>query len=196
MTVATADVDAARAAGASSSDLALISKLKAYAAQFTAYRQDLQRRGPAIARTNDYDLMVEYGRLVDRADYIQEKVTAALAAIDSAFRTARSALGLDGLRALSALGVVWLIPVAVIAAAVALIGYWITDYLKFVKRDDARQQIVAQLTAAGMSPIEANRQAAETTKEAGGLFADVGKAAGLVAALVGAYFFYQWYRGR
>lgn len=197
MTAIAADVDAARAAGASESDLAAIVRLKQLAAQFEAYRLELVRRGPAVAKTNDYNLMVEYGRLVERADSIKAMVTKALAAIDSAFRAARSALGLGGLRAVSSLGFVWLIPVAIIAAAVAGLGYWISDYLKFARRFDEQQRIADELTAAGMSPIEANRQAAATVKDAaGGLFADVGKAAGVVGGLVAAYFFYQWWRSR
>lgn len=152
---------AARQYGASSSDISLLATFKQRVAEFQAARGELQRIGAAIARTNDMEAWREYGELVARSDAIEGKVTAALNAIDASLRAVRAAVGLDGLRALSALGIVWLIPVAVIAAALALLGYWLSDFMKFRERFGEQQRVAQELVAQGVDPIEAQRQASE-----------------------------------
>ena len=150
---------AARAAGASDADLDLIAQLKARARDFELARQQLQRLGAAVAKTNDYDLQMQYSRLVDRSESIRSKITAATTAIDNAVRWARGALGdLTG-RDLGALGVVWFLPGAIILAAIAVIGFWLTDYQKFAARFDEQTRIAAELVAGGMDPAAANVEA-------------------------------------
>lgn len=152
---------AARQYGASSEDLSLLAKFKARVADFQAARRNLQKIGAQVARTNDMRAWEEYGKLAARADAIESKVTAALNAIDSAFKAARAALGLEGVRTLAGLGIVWVLPVAVIAAAIAVIGYWMTDYLKFAERYSEQQRVAQELVAQGVDPVEAQRQAAD-----------------------------------
>lgn len=198
MTTAATDphVATARQYGASSSDISALASFKARVAEFNAARANLQKIGAAIARTNDMEAWRQYGELVARADGIQSKVSSVMGAIDSAFRTARAALGLDGLRALSGLGIVWLLPVAAIVAAAAVIGYWLADYAKFAKRYSEQQRIAAELVAQGVDPAEAQRQAAQVAAAAApqGLGEAVG---GLLkfAVIIGVGFF-VWSRYR
>lgn len=157
---------AARAAGATDADLDLIARLKARAHDFELARQELQRMGAAIARTNDTALLMEYGRLVERSDRIKSQISAATSAIDKAVSWARAALGELSAPELGALGVVWLLPGAVILAALAVIGYWLTDYRKFALRFNEQTRIASELVAGGMAPgaanIEAGRAVAAT----------------------------------
>ena len=152
-------VVAATQYGASSSDISMLRTFKQRVAEFQAARGELQKIGAAIARTNDMQAWREYGELVARSESIESKVTAALRAIDASLAAVRAAVGLDGLRALSALGIVWLIPVAIIAAALAVLGYWLADYAKFAARYREQQRVASELVAQGVDPIEAQRQA-------------------------------------
>lgn len=195
MTVAAlAQVDeqaaAARAAGATDADLNLIERLKSRAYDFRIARADLQRLGAAVAKTNDYDAMMEYSRLVNRADSIQTKIGAATTAIDNAVQWARSALGDLTEQQLGALGLVWLLPSAIILGAIAVIGYWLTDYRKFSARFDEQTRIATDLVAGGMDPAAANIEAGRAVAAtAPGLF-DFGNVATFGAiALVGVLLF-------
>ena len=82
---------AAEAAGATAADVDLIARLKSRAADFELARQELQRMGAAVARTNDTALLMEYGRLVERSDRIRSQISAATNAIDKAISWARAA---------------------------------------------------------------------------------------------------------
>ena len=150
---------AAREYGASSSDVSMLANFKSRVAEFQAARGELQKIGAAIARTNDMEAWRQYGELVARADSIESKVTAALRAIDSTLSAARAAIGLDGVRALAGLGFVWVLPIAIIAAALAVLGYWLSDYAKFAARYREQQRVASDLVAQGVDPIEAQRQA-------------------------------------
>lgn len=187
--------DAARDAGASERDLSIIGNLKTRAAEFEAARQELVRMGPAIARTNDYDLMVQYGELVNRADSIKSKINTAMSVIDRSIQMARAAFGSAGMSALSDLGVVWFLPVAVVTAATAVIGYWLTDYLKFSERFKQQARIASELEARGLDPVEAQRQAAEAVAATapGWFSAFTGKTALWAGVLlVGALVYREW----
>lgn len=191
-----AQIIAARESGASDSDLSIIANLKERAREFEAARLELTRMGPAVARTNDYDLMVEYGELVNRADSIKSKIATAMQAIDSSIRWARGTFGVSGMATLSSLGLVWFLPAAVIAAAIAVIGYWINDYMKFSQRFDQQARIASELQAQGMDPSEANRQAAAAVAATApaGFFTGLGGNIAIWAALllVGALAFREW----
>ncbi len=154
-----AQTAAARAAGASEADLSLIDRLKSRAQDFEIARADLQRIGAAVARQNDYDLSMEYARLVSRADSIRSKIGAATTAIDKAVQWSRAALGDLSGQDLGALGVVWLLPGAIILGAIAVIGYWLTDYRKFSARFSEQTRIATELVAGGMDPAAANIEA-------------------------------------
>jgi hypothetical protein len=188
---------AARQYGASASDIAMLADFKQRVAEFQAARRELQKIGAQIARTNDMAAWAEYGKLVERADSIERNVTAVTNAIDSALKSARAALGLEGVRALAGLGIVWVLPVAVIAGAVAIIGYWMADYLKFAKRYSEQQRIVAELVQQGVNPIEAQRQAAEVVAAAApSMFGNVAGVLKFVAIVGVGFFVWQQYRRR
>ena len=188
-----AQIVAAQQYGASKSDLSMLQTFKQRAAEFLGARADLQRLGAHIARTtNDEKTLLEYGALVDRAAFIEEKISQATRAIDASFTAVRRAIGLDGLRALSALGIVWLLPVAIVAGALAVLGYWLSDFAKFKARFSEQQRVAAELVSQGVAPIEANRQAAAivASAEPQGLAATVGGA--LKFALIAVAGFYLW----
>lgn len=153
-------VIAAQQYGASSSDVSMLANFKNRVGEFNAARRELQKIGAQIARTNDMDAWRQYGELVARADAIESKVGGALRAIDSALKSARAALGLEGMHALAGLGIVWVLPIAIIAAALAVLGYWLADYMKFAKRYAEQQRVAGELVAQGVAPAEAQRQAA------------------------------------
>ena len=167
-------IEAAVSAGATASDISLIQNLKDRAAEFETARLELVRLGPAVARTNDYELLMEYGRLTARADSIKAKITAATKAIDNAISWGRATFGSEGMSSLSSLGLVWFLPAAVITAAVAVIGYWLSDYFKFARRFTEQNRIAVDLVAQGMAPAEAQRQAAEAVAATSpGMFAGI-----------------------
>lgn len=191
-------LQAARDSGAADADLSLIENLRQRAAEFEMYYQDLLGKGAAIARSGDNAMMQEYGDLIARAETIREKITAATSAIDKAIGWARGTFGSAGMNQLSSLGLVWFLPAAVITAAVAVIGYWVNDYVKFARRFAEQQRIAADLAARGMDPAEANRQAAAAVAETvPGWFGGSGTSKVLLwAALLGVgLMVYRSYRG-
>jgi hypothetical protein len=152
-----AQLEAATAAGASDAELSQILNLKARAAEFQRAFDQLLSWGAAVEGT---ELEAEYSKLVGRGFSLRDQVQAATAAIDDALRWARGVFGLDGLQALAGLGIVWFIPLAAIGAAVAALGWWLADYAKFARKFAEQGRIAAELRAAGVDPIEAQRQAA------------------------------------
>jgi hypothetical protein len=189
---------AAQQYGASSSDISLLRTFKQRVAEFQTARGELQRIGAAIARTNDMEAWKQYGELVARSEAIESKVSAAMRALDASLAAVRAAVGLDGLRALSSLGLVWLIPVAVIAAALAVLGYWLSDFVKFRQRYTEQQRVAQELVSQGVDPIEAQRQAAEVVASAAPpAFGESIAGALKFAAILGVVFFAwrQWGRG-
>jgi hypothetical protein len=185
-------VASAKQLGASKADLTLLEQFRNRVETFQRSRAELQTIGAQIARTNDMTAWKEYGELVARADSIETKVTAALRAIDSAIAQGRAALGLEGMRALAGLGIVWLIPAAVILAALGVLGYWLADYAKFRARYSEQQRVAGELVAQGVDPIEAQRQASAVVTAAAPstLAGNVGSA--LKYALIIGVAFYAW----
>lgn len=187
---------AAAEAGASHSDLDLIATLKSRVADFNAARDELQRMGAAVAHAGNVELEREYGRLVGRAEQIQSQIDAALGAVDSALKWARAAIGLEGLRSLSAMGVAWFLPAAVLVGAIAVIGYFLTDYIKFAKRFNEQTRITQELVAAGIDPATAQRQAAETVAAAAPGFSFGGFSQPLMLGLLATLGVLLWTRYR
>lgn len=181
------DLDLARQAGASESDLEVIRQFKERAQDFALSEANLHKLGVAVARMGDAELEKEYGDLVARADWIRSKIQAVTQAIDNAIRTAKSILGLQGLNAVGQLGA-WFIPIAVIVGAVAIIGYWLADYAKFVRKLQEREQIAADLVAQGVDPQAAELQASRAISEStrGGLFNVDFSSPIVIALLIGA----------
>lgn len=151
---------AAIEAGASDSDIALIRDLKRRAADFEAQRQELIALGPAIARSGDNALMLEYGQLVARADSLKGKITTGLRLIDQAIAAVKNVIGISGMRTLGDLGV-WFLPAAGIAVIIAALGFWVNDWLKFKARARSQLQLQQQLIEGGTAPAAAAREAAQ-----------------------------------
>lgn len=189
-----AQTRAAKAAGASEADLSLIQRFKSRARDFQLARDELQRMGAAVAKTNDYDLLMEYSRLVDRGNTIAATIEKATRAIDDAIAFARGALGDLTHERLGSLGVVWLLPSAVLLGAIAVVGYWLADYMKFAKRFNEQARIAAELERQGMDPAQAQVEAGRAVgATAPTFFGQLGNAATLVAiAVVGFVLFRNW----
>lgn len=193
-----AQVQAAREAGASERELRELANLKTRAQEFEAARSWLESIGPEVMSTGDTELMVMYGSLLNRADAIKSRIAQVTNTLDQALRWARGVIGLNGMRTLSGLGVVWFVPLAVMAGAAAMIGWWMKDYLRFRERFVAQRETAARLKSEGMDPAEAERQAADiVSRTAGrGFFAafggDMGKVFGV--ASVGLLALYIWNR--
>lgn len=150
---------AAIEAGATDSDIALIRDLKTRAAEFEAQRLQLVAMGPAIARSGDNALMLEYGQLVARADSLKSKITTGLRLIDQAIAAVKSVVGISGMRTLGDLGV-WFLPAAGIAIIIGALGFWITDWLKFKAKARSQLQLQQELIEGGTAPATAAREAA------------------------------------
>jgi len=151
---------AAIEAGASDTDIALIRDLKNRAAEFESQRQQLVAMGPAIARSGDNALMLEYGQLVARADSLKSKITTALNLIDQAIAAVKRVVGISGMRTLGDLGV-WFLPAAGIAVIIGALGFWVTDWLKFKSKARSQLQLQQELIEGGTAPAAAAREAAQ-----------------------------------
>lgn len=135
----------------------LISK----AQEFTQLWNSLTQLAPAAS--SDPQLQSDYNTLMARGDYIRSTVQSITQGFDSGadwfnntLATFRNAVGLGevpraGVRALmrlNGLGILPLVPIAVILAAVAAITYWITDAYTM----QGRLNLAAKVQAAGGNP--------------------------------------------
>lgn len=190
-----AQVQAAEEAGASEFELGQIFSLKERAAEFAAAFDALLSWEQQIAGT---DLEPEYQRLVDRGFSLHDTVTEVMAQIDSALGWVRGVFGLEGLRATGTLGLVWFIPLAAIAAALAALSFWLNDYIKFSKRFTEQQRIARELEAQGVAPVEAQRQAAAAVAATApsGFLAPLATPLGMLALVGGGWFVWRWWQSR
>lgn len=182
-------IAAAEDAGASDREINAIAELKERANVFSEAWEHLQSIESAVKET---ELEDEYNALMRRGRAIKETVQRAVSAIDDAIGWARGSLGLDNL---GNLGVYWFIPLAVISAATAALGWWIADYRKFAKRFDEQQRIADRLKGEGVDPIEAERQAAAAVAGAApGWLQPLAQPLGLVALGTLGYLGYRIWR--
>jgi hypothetical protein len=150
----------------------VIGQFEQKANDFLAARADLAAQAPFIA-AQPADIQAEYADLVARADSTQsniQKVQAALADVKNALTGAwnyvtgvwdsfaatvvpdiNAATGLSPYAGLQGLGSPFfpLIPIAIVAAAVAALAYFLNDYAQFSKK--------VQLLKQGMSPADVNK---------------------------------------
>jgi hypothetical protein len=192
-------IAAAEAAGASELELSSIFKLKQLAADFAQAFQNMLSWESAVAGT---DLEAEYDRLMDRGFSLRDRVADLMNTIDSMISTVAGwwrklvsyIPGLGTMRPYESgtLGVVWFVPVAAIAAVVTALGFWLADYAKFAKRFSEAQRIAADLQAEGVSPIEAQRQAAAAVAgTAPGFLSNLSGPLGLVGLGLGGWLIYR-----
>lgn len=159
MTLTPEQIAAAEAAGATEQELSYMEQLIERAAIFDRAYEHLQAIGPTV---RDTELEDPWRKLMQRADDLRGRIEAARSAVADALSWVRGVFGLNGLSGARGLGIVWFVPVVAIGAIVAAIGYWLSDYYKFVRRFDEQRRLAAELEARGVDPIEANRQAAAT----------------------------------
>ncbi len=137
-------------------DQGLIERFKARIAEFREVFARLRGIGEQIPAP----MQGEYQDLINRGNTIESTITTVTDGINTAVNWFRGAFGLDAVNMAQRgqLGLIPLLPVAAITGALALIGYWITDTMAFMKRVDAMVALVQQ----GYTPTEA----AEAVKEA------------------------------
>lgn len=135
--------------------------------KFRAAADELERAYQQVTATAQYaaarpELKSRYDALMSRVASLRATIQSTLAQINRATEFFRSLVGLQGL------GVVPVIAVAVIAAALAAVIKWTTDaalYLKMVSEQK-------RLEAAGVEPERA-AQIAREGRAAGGLFSGI-----------------------
>lgn len=176
-------IAAAEAAGASSSEIEKIALLKERADLFERAMRKLEEWEPYVVET---ELEDEWRALLERGYTLRARLEYVFGKVDEAFRWAKGFVGLEGAR--GQLGAFWLIPVAIIAAAIAAIGWWLADYRKFAKKFEEQQRIAGELREQGVDPIEAERQAASAVAgTVPGWLAPLRGPLGLIALGVGGF---------
>lgn len=118
---------------------------KAKAAEFAALYDDLKAKESRMVK--EMKTRDEYQRLVERGGWIQSTITTIGAKVDETLAYLRGLMG----NSVQGLGLVWLIPVAVVAGSVALMGSWISDTYQFNKRFEE----IHRLESMGYTPEQA-----------------------------------------
>ena len=144
-------------------DQGIIERFKARIAEFQEWFTRLGQVGDRVPP----EMMGEYENLISRGSTIQSTIDTITGGIDKAVSWFKGAFGLDAvtLAKRGQLGAIPLLPVAAISGAMALIGYWITDTMQFIRRMDEFERLRAQ----GVPPDEAAK-AVQTTATAPPLF--------------------------
>lgn len=104
-------------------------------------------KNPTTVSNTSSALDAERKKLIASGDVIKstiEKTTSAIDAANRTLSTVKTAVGLDGLGVLPLV-----LPVAVVAAAITAISYWLTDF------DRLRTKMYTDLQASGKTPAEA-----------------------------------------
>lgn len=151
---------------------AKVNELKARAAEFMNLFQDLEaRQGQAMAA----GLMAEYSELMGRGASIKARVLQVTSAIDSVYNSVSNLFGLAGYKpgsGLGNLGLIPLIPIAVIVGAIALMVSWITDAYNLRNKLAAAQS--AGANAAQITQIASGGGSSFLPSLTGGLLGNTG----------------------
>ncbi len=154
--------NATQQAGLSQQDLSIIDRFRQQAREFWRLYQSTGDNANFVATQNP-SIQREYRDLMDRGQGIRSKVEVATGIIDKAgamIDTAKNwftdTFGLGGLASVNRmmpeqLGLIPLIPIAVIAGSLAAIGKWVNDALVFNRRINEMKRLQAQ----GMTPTQA-----------------------------------------
>jgi hypothetical protein len=121
-------------------------------------------------------LAIKKTALLKRASFIKRGV-------DGIFSTLK-AVGLGEQD--NSLGLLPLIPVAIVGASLAAMGKWFLDYKELMVKLAEQQRLESK----GLSPAEAARVVAQNTSS-GGIFSDIKKVLPLIAIGGAALFFYS-----
>jgi len=150
------------AASLSQTDLSVIDQFKKQARDFWRLYTTMGDDARFVATQNN-SVQKEYADLMSRGQTIRSGVERATSVVDGAGSMIDSArnwfsdtFGLSGLRyaeglAGTQLGFIPLIPIAVVAGSLALIGKWVNDALVFNRRINEMKRLQSQ----GMTPNQA-----------------------------------------
>lgn len=127
----------------------VIGQFRRKVAEFEAMLAKLQSQKPIAAK--DPALADEYSALMNKATALQEKIKQIRDATSDAIDWIKGVFGFDGL------GIVPLIPIAVVAGAIAAIGYWIKDAYEFSKKLEKVEQLEKQGMPTGQAIDTANK---------------------------------------
>ncbi len=161
--------------------LATLESLKVKVGEFTAALSDLYAMQTQTMEVPE--LEAERQRLLGAAGTVEALVNKIGGGIDTSIAWLKDMLGIDNDNSLGFLPVVPILGVAGVTAAVSGITYWLTDYLKFMKKFEAFEQLKEQ----GVDPGEAW----ELSQKAGlgpSFIAEIGKSL-IPIALIGGMFY-------
>ncbi len=143
-------------------DQGIIERFKARIAEFRGLFTRLAGVGAQVPT----EMQGEYQDLVTRGSSIQSTIDTVTGGINKAVNWFKGAFGMDAVRMArqGQLGFIPLLPAAAISGAMALIGYWITDTMQFIKKMEQFEEMRARgvpaseaaqavQTAAGSGPI-------------------------------------------
>jgi len=147
-----------------------VAQLKDAVASFETTYANLQSQSD-IAKS-DPVLYADYSNLMDRGAYVKTVITDTINKLGGALDYAKSVVGVSGM---ADLGVLPLIPIAVIAGALALITKWLTDAYAMSKKLNLLQQTYDDAKAAGASPAQLAAISHDAAlQSSGGLFDGAG----------------------
>lgn len=151
---------------------AKVNELKARAAEFMNLFSDLETRQAQAAAAG---LSAEYNNLMSRGATIKARVLQVTNAIDGVYNSVSNLFGLSGFKpgsGLGNLGLIPLIPIAIIVGAIALMVSWITDAYTMRNKLAAAQAVGAN--AAQITQIASGGGGGLLSTVTGGLMGNVG----------------------
>lgn len=116
-----------------------VNDLKEKAANFTALFSRVQSSTPQTPALADEKL-----RLLNRARVVKQTVEQVTRSVDKSYKSAQDALGSETDATLQGLGVLPLIPIAIITGAAAGITYVVTDFKKYLDENDRIRQLQSE----------------------------------------------------
>jgi hypothetical protein len=174
----------------------VVGKFKDHAQNFKEHYVTLQGERGLVSRM-DSAARADYEKLMKRGQVVGSTIKSVMSKVDAAFSWFRDKTGMSNdeilnteLRAkgLGEMGVLPLVPAAIIAGAITLITKWVFDAVAFEKRIAAQKALMSQ----GVPATEASRIVTQTV-EAG----TIGGATKSIAALgiIGLIGFGLWQSG-
>lgn len=126
---------------------AKVNELKARAAEFMQLFNDLSSRADQAAAAG---MSAEYNALMSRGASIKAQVQQVTSAIDNVYNSVSNLFGLSG-AGFGELGIIPLIPIAIIVGAIALLVKWISD--AYTMRNKLAAATAAGANAAQLTQI-------------------------------------------
>lgn len=164
----------------------VIGKFKAKASEFERERLKLEKYKTLAARNPK--TKAEFERLSGQGVSIKANIQKITSSVSDTWNWLKSSIGLSGL------GILPLIPIAVVAGSVTLMSKWLADAYMFNKKMES----IEKLQAKGVSASEASAIVDRADQPIGsGLFGGIGKSVVLIALVgVGAFLIYRGMESR